>query len=85
MSTFHYAAPAGLFTVQNHKALQYRRFNQAAEALKYAIESLPPKVLTSTSLEVNGRRYNAAQIRALYESERYPLIRAGSSVQRRAR
>ena len=33
------------------------------------------KVFYGTSLEVNRERYNAEQIRALYESERYPLTR----------
>jgi hypothetical protein len=28
-----------------------------------------------TSLEVNDERYNGEQIRALYDSERYPLSR----------
>lgn len=79
MFTFDYAAPAGLFTVQGQNRLQYRRFDQAAEAIRYAVEELQAKVLRSTSLEVNGRRYNAVQIRTLYESERYPLSRAKSS------
>jgi len=41
----------------------------------YAIETLPPKVLSGTSLEVNDERYNATQIRALYENQRYPFAR----------
>jgi hypothetical protein len=36
---------------------------------------LPRKVLSGTSLEVNDERYNATQIRALYESQRYPFTR----------
>jgi hypothetical protein len=75
MSTFDFAAPAELFAAQGRSGLRYRRFAQAAEAIRYAIEKLPAKALTSTSIEVNDERYNAAQIRALYESERYPLTR----------
>jgi len=52
----------------------------AAEAIKYAIEKLPPRVFSGTSLEVNRERYNAEQIRALYESQRYPLTRYDSSL-----
>jgi hypothetical protein len=52
-----------------------QRFAQAAEAIRHAIEKLPPKVLAGSSIEVKDRRYSAAQIRALYESERYPLSR----------
>jgi hypothetical protein len=32
-------------------------------------------VLAGSSIEVKDQRYDAAQIRALYESERYPLSR----------
>jgi hypothetical protein len=39
------------------------------------MEKLPPKVLSGRSIEVNDKRYNATQIRALYESRRYPLAR----------
>jgi hypothetical protein len=75
MSSFDYAASAGLFAVQGRSGLRYRRFDRAAEAIRYAIEKLPPKALSGTSLEVNDARYSAAEIRALYESERYPLSR----------
>jgi hypothetical protein len=52
-----------------------RSLLQAAKAIKYAIEKLPPRVVSGNSLEVKRERYNAEQIRALYESERYPLTR----------
>ena len=75
MSSFDYAASAGLFAAKGRSGLRYRRFPQAAEAIRYAIEKLPPRVFLGTSLEVNRQRYNAEQIRALYESYRYPLTR----------
>jgi hypothetical protein len=75
MSTFDYEASAELFTAQGRPGFRYQRFAQAAEAIRYAIEKLPPEVLTGSSLEVKDHRYNAAQIRALYESTRYPLTR----------
>ena len=75
MSDFNYTTSAGLFSAKGSSGLRYRRFPQAAEAIGYAIEKLPPEVFYGTSLEVNRERYNAAQIRALYESERYPLTR----------
>ena len=75
MSTFDYAASAELYAAHGRSGLRYRRFTRAAEAIRYAIEKLPPKVLLGTSLEVNAERYDASQIRALYESERYPLAR----------
>jgi hypothetical protein len=75
MSTFDYEASAGLFAAQGRSGLRYRRFDRAAEAIRYAIEKLPAKELSGTSLEVNDERYNATQIRALYQSDRYPLTR----------
>ena len=75
MSTFDYEASAELFAARGHPGFRYQRFDQAAEAIRYAIEKLPPKVLAGSSMEVKDHRYNAAQIRALYESERYPLSR----------
>jgi len=76
MFTFDYTASAELFAIQGRSGLRYRRFARAAEAIRYAIEKLSPKVLSGTSLEVNDERYNATQIRALYESQHYPLTRA---------
>jgi hypothetical protein len=75
MSTFDYTASAELFAAKGRSGLRYRRFARAAEAIRYAVEKLPPKVLSGTSLEVNDERYNATQIRALYESQRYPFTR----------
>ena len=73
MSTFDYTASAELFAAQGR--FRYQRFDQTVEAIRYAIEKLPPKVLAGSSIEVKDQRYNAAQIRALYDSERYPLSR----------
>jgi hypothetical protein len=75
MSTFDYKASAELFAAKGRSGLRYRRFARAAEAIRYAVEKFPPKVFLGTSLEVNDERYNATQIRALYESPRYPFIR----------
>jgi hypothetical protein len=79
MSTFDYTASAELFAAQGRSGLRYRRFTRAAEAIKYAIEKLPPKVLAATSLEVDDERYSAGQIRTLYDSQNYPLVRARPS------
>ena len=75
MSTFDFEASAELFAARGHAGLRYRRFAKAAEAIRYAIEKLPSKVPAGSSLEVKDQRFSAAQIRALYESERYPLSR----------
>ena len=80
MSSFDYTASAGLFAAKGRTKLRYRRFSQAAEAIRYAIEKLPRKLFLASSLEVNDERYNAAQIRTLYESKRFPLTRNDSSL-----
>ena len=64
MSSSNYAASAELFAAQGRPGLRNQRCTQAAEAISYAIEKLPAKVLSSTSLEVNDERYDATQIRA---------------------
>jgi hypothetical protein len=53
----------------------YRRFDSGAEAIRFAIEELPSDVLFGTVLEVNEQRFDATQIRKLYESKAYPLQR----------
>jgi hypothetical protein len=75
MSTFDYTAPAELFAAQSRSGLRYQRFTQAADAIRYAIEKLPPKVFAASSIQVDDERYNSEQIRALYDSEHYPLKR----------
>ncbi len=77
---FNYEASAELFPARHGKrsggAMQYRRFDRAADAIRYAIETLSPAMLGGAFLEVNERRFSGAQIRDLYESPDYPLERA---------
>lgn len=81
MTTFDYDASAELFASATigrggkPKAMAYRRFPTAAEALRYAIEVLPAALLNGTVLEVGDERYHAALIRELYDSPHYPLPR----------
>jgi hypothetical protein len=58
MSDFDYTASAGLFAAKGRSGLRYRRFPQAADAIRYAIEKLPRKVFLGTSLEVSGSTRN---------------------------
>ena len=68
MSGFNYTAPAELFAAQGRSGLRYRRFLHAAEAIRYAIEKLPPSVRATARLEVEDKCYDANQIRTLYDN-----------------
>lgn len=68
MLEFNYTAPAVLFAAQGRSGLRYRRFLYAAEAIRYAIEKLPPDARSSARLEVEDKCYDANQIRTLYDN-----------------
>jgi hypothetical protein len=53
----------------------YGRFARAADAIRFAIEELPPALLLETCLEVDEERFDRHEIRRLYESDEYPLTR----------
>ncbi|HEY2531773.1 MAG TPA: hypothetical protein VGJ20_28240 [Xanthobacteraceae bacterium] len=72
MSADLYSMKAGGFRRQS---LDYKRFACAAEAIRFAIEDLPPPLLVGTYLEVGEMRYQSAEIRRLYDSADYPLAR----------
>jgi hypothetical protein len=76
MAKFDYGAPAELFPSRNRKIKQlvkYRRFDRAADAIKYAMEELPEPLLLGAFIEINEARLGHADIRDLYESPDYPL------------
>ena len=72
-----YSAPAELFPGKRAgvNSIRYRRFPNAAEAVRYAVEEMHRDLLNGAMLEINGRRYPGAQIRALYDAPSYPLQR----------
>jgi hypothetical protein len=76
MVKFDYSAPAELFPSRNRKIKQmvkYRRFDRAADAIQYAMEELPQPLLLGAFIEIGETRLGHQDIRALYESEDYPL------------
>jgi hypothetical protein len=76
MNKINYDAPAELFPSRNRKIVskvKYRRFDRAADAIRFAIEELPEPLLLGAYIEIEETRIGHKEIRALYESERYPL------------
>ena len=77
MTKFNYDAAAELFPTRRRlrRPFGYKRFAQAAEAIRFAIEDLPADCLAGAFLEVDEQRYGSDDIRRLYESANYPLAR----------
>lgn len=79
MLSLDYKAPAELFVNnggRTGRVMTCRRFDQAAEAVRYVKEFLPLANAGSTVMEVDEARYRHADILKLYDSNEYPLPRA---------
>ena len=75
---FDYGAPAELFTMRSRKGsrpMGYRRFTNAADAIRFAIEGLQPEILKGAQLEVEEQRFDCDGMRRLYDASEYPLAR----------
>ena len=78
MAEFDYNAQADLFPSRSRKgnrSVGYRRFETAAEAIRFAIEIMPSDLLLGAVLEVEEERLNGHRIRELYDSTAYPFAR----------
>lgn len=75
MEKFDFNAPAELFPSRNRKIttkVKYRRFDAASDAIRFAVEELPEALLLGAYIEIEERRLGHKDIRALYESDRFP-------------
>jgi hypothetical protein len=76
---FDYGASAELFMHRSRKTKsrpKYKRFDTAAQAVRFVVEELPAAVLPGAYLLVAETRFGVEEIRSLYESAGYPLPRA---------
>jgi hypothetical protein len=80
---FDYEAEAELFSARNRKSRSqssgYKRFDRAAEAVRFAIEDLPPEQLLRANLQVDESRFDGVGIRRLYDATAFPLERRDAS------
>ena len=80
---FDYEVPAELFPSRSKKGrgqVSYKRFDTAAEAIRFAVEDVPPPALLGAYLEVDEARFGLHEIYYLYERAAYPLKRRGIEV-----
>jgi hypothetical protein len=79
MDAFDFAAEAELYPAQakgsRRQPVGYRRFDCAANAIRYAVEELAEQALIGAYLETGEKRFNGKEIRQLYGRPDYPLER----------
>jgi len=92
MAAFDYGTVAELFPTRSEAQLfpsrsrrrrrqpvGYGRFARAADAIRFAIEELPPELLPDACLEVDEEIFDRDGIRRLYQSNEYPLARRATT------
>ena len=81
MEKFNFDAPAELFPSRNRKIvnkIKYRRFDRAADAIRFAVEELPEPLLLGAYIQIDEERLGHKDIRGLYDSAEYPLAKRAS-------
>jgi hypothetical protein len=76
------ASEVELAPIRHRKTRQpigYGRFTRAADAIRFAIEELPPELLMAAQLKVGDERFSSDAIRRLYEGVEYPLARRAAA------
>jgi hypothetical protein len=77
--SFDYNAPAGVFTRSAHGrrggGAKYKRFDSAAEAIRYIIEEVPAPLWPGISVETGDETLDHRQVLDLYKARDYPFSR----------
>lgn len=77
MAPVDYNASAEVFAIRQtgpKRHMTHRRFSTTAEAVKFAVEELPPDA--RAVIEVDEDRFEGGTIRRMYDADDYPLARA---------
>jgi hypothetical protein len=86
MDTFDFAAQAELYPSRVKRPRRgpvgYKRFERAADAIRFAMEELPAESLVGAYLEIGEERFNRQEIQQLYERPDYPLERRELAAER---
>ena len=78
MTNINFFAPAVLYLGRDWpsaKAQGSRAFSTTAKAIRFALEEAAPVSLHGALLVTQGKKFTEAQIRALYRSPAFPLLR----------
>ncbi|WP_174802271.1 hypothetical protein [Martelella limonii] len=79
MNEFDYQVEAALYPgrkAKGNRSPRYRRFDTAADAVRFAVEEMEGCQLRGSVLEIEESRYDDRQIRKLYDAPEYPLVRS---------
>jgi hypothetical protein len=75
---FNYEGVAELYSTRDRKSGRssgYRRFDSAAEAIRFVVEQLPASSHAGAYLEIDEARFSYREIERLYASPDFPLPR----------